>query len=178
MKKIAGRAAAMAMAVVMMSGASGAAVFAAEEAKTQDKETKVKYSSTAEYEWTVPSEIIFVEGNQKDGKIKNESGKLEVLKNKIENNYKVKFTVKGSGESNAFTIKDDSANDTLTYTICKKDETTPIAVNGEVLSLEAGHTGSQVLVFELNLGEYIKAGTYTGIATFTATAEDKSSQSD
>ncbi len=175
MKKFVGKATAMAMAVVMMSGAVGVTALA--EEKSQSKDTVVRYSTNAEYEWTVPAEVVFLRDNKgTDNKIKKQAGNVEILKNIIENNYKVKVTVKGSGTSSAFTITDSNSNDTLNYSIYKGNETVPIGVNGLVMEMEAGHTGkSDDLTFELDLTEYEKAGTYTGTATFTAEAVDTSS---
>lgn len=175
MKRFVGKATAMAMAVVMMSGAVGVTALA--EDKSQSKTTEVKYSTSAEYEWTVPNTVIFLrDGKGNDNKIKNQAGKVVILKNIIEKNYKVKVTVKGSGTSGAFTITDSSSNDTLNYSIYKGNETTPIDVNGLVMEMEAGHTGeSDDLTFELDLTEYEKAGNYIGTATFTAEAVDTSS---
>lgn len=177
MKKIVGKATAMAMAAVMMSGAVGATALAADAAtKSESKDTKVTYTAEASYSWTVPNEVVFVRTNKdNNNKIKQQAGKVEILENRIENNYKVKVTVKGSGEEGKFTITDNTSNDTLTYNIYKGSGATPLTVGGEVMEMQAGYAGaSDELTFELDLGANEKAGSYSGIATFTAEAIDTS----
>ncbi len=177
MKKIVGKATAMAMAVAMMSGAAGMTALAADAAtKSESKDTKVTYTTEASYHWTVPNEVVFVRTNKDDNnKIKQQAGKVEILENRIENNYEVKVTVKGSGEDGKFTITDSTSMDTLTYNIYKGSETAPLAVGGMVMEMKAGHTGaSDELTFELDLGANEKAGSYSGTATFTAEAIDTS----
>lgn len=97
---------------------------------------------------------------------------MQISKNIIEADYTVNVTVKGDGEDGKFIIKDSSNGDTLNYQIYKKsDETdTEVQPGGVVLTTKAGYTGEQALKFVLDLTEHEKAGSYSGNATFTATA--------
>lgn len=175
MKKFVGKATAMAMTVAMMSSVIGLTALAEDATKKQQsKDTKVSYTTEASYSWTVPNEVVFLRQNKDDdNKIKLSAGKVEILENRIENNYKVKVTVKGSGERGGFTITDSTSNDTLSYEIYKGSDSNPLSIGGEVLTLKAGYTGSSdELMFELDLGTNERAGNYSGTATFTAEAID------
>lgn len=181
MKKIAGRAAAMAMAVVMMSGASGMGVLAA-DTKSESKDTQITYKRDAEYNWQVPANFNF-SGNVENHKISyigaEGSNEVKITQNVIEANYTVNVTVKGDGTSGEFTIKDEDSNDTLQYDIYKIGESeseTKVKSGDTVLTVEAGKTGKQALKFVLDLTENEKAGNYSGKATFTATATKTNTQ--
>ena len=156
--------------------------------KSTTASTDVEYVVTASYEWSVPSKITFredtaeVEANSEVGYTQ----KVKVTKNIIPNKKKLQITVSSDTtkeiESKArFAIK-TTEDAYLIYAIKKGSAyTEEIDVGGEVMSVESGKkTADTPLKFFLtkdtangadtNVSE--KAGTYTGIATFTAQLVD------
>ena len=152
--------------------------------KTTTASTDVEYVVTASYEWSVPSKITFredtaeVEANSEVGYTQ----KVKVTKNIIPNKKKLKITVgstttKDVEGTNKFAIKTDE-DAYLVYAIKKgAGYTEEIAVGGEVMSVKSGTKEADTpLKFFLtkdsgsNVSE--KAGTYTGVATFTAQLDD------
>lgn len=148
--------------------------------KTTTASTNVEYVVTASYEWSVPSKITFtdkiaeVEANADTG----DTQKVKVTKNIIPNKKKLQITVsstttKEEGGGTKFAIKTDE-DAYLIYAI-KKGTTydDEIAVGGEVMSVDSGKYASDTpLKFFLtkdtgtNVSE--KAGSYSGVAVFTA----------
>ena len=152
--------------------------------KTTTASTDVEYVVTASYEWSVPSKITFradtaeVEANSEVGNTQ----KVKVTKNIIPNKKKLKITVsstttKDVGGTNKFAIKTDEEA-YLVYAIKKgAGYTEEIAVGGEVMSVKSGiNEAATPLKFFLtkdsgsNVSE--KAGSYAGVATFTAQLDD------
>ena len=152
--------------------------------RTTTASTDVEYVVTASYEWSVPSKITFredtaeVEANSNVGNTQ----KVKVTKNIIPNKKKLKITVssdttKEVDGTTKFAIKTD-AGAYLVYAIKKGNGyTEEIAVGGEVMSVESGkNTADTPLKFFLtkdsgsNVSE--KAGSYAGVATFTAQLDD------
>lgn len=156
--------------------------------KTTTASTDVEYVVEASYEWSVPSKITFredtaeVEANSEVGNTQ----KVKVTKNIIPNKKSLKITVDSTTTKNVegtakFAIK-TGEDAYLVYAIKKGNNyTEEIAVNGEVMSVESGKkTADTPLKFFLTkdtangAGENVseKAGTYTGIAVFTAQVVD------
>mgnify|MGYP000006424745 FL=1 len=148
--------------------------------RTTTASTNVEYVVTASYEWSVPSKITFtdtiaeVEANADTG----DTQKVKVTKNIIPNKKKLQITVsptttKEEGSVTKFAIKTDE-DAYLIYAI-KKGTTydDEIAVGGEVMSADSGkYAADTPLKFFLtkdtgtNVSE--KAGSYSGVAVFTA----------
>ena len=168
------------------AGATGNDVTGA--GKTTTASTDVEYVVAASYEWSVPSKITFtdtiaeVEASAETG----DTQKVKVTKNIIPNKKNLKITVDSTTTKNVegeakFAIK-TGEDAYLVYAIKKgADYTEEIAVNGEVMSVESGKkTADTPLKFFLTkdtangAGENVseKAGTYTGIAVFTAQVVD------
>lgn len=152
--------------------------------KSTTASTDVEYVVAASYEWSVPSKITFradtaeVEANSEVGNTQ----KVKVTKNIIPNKKKLKITVsstttKDVGGRNKFAIKTNEEA-YLVYAIKKgAGYTEEIAVGGEVMSVKSGiKEAATPLKFFLtkdsgsNVSE--KAGSYAGVATFTAQLDD------
>lgn len=158
-----------------MVSTSALAATGSADKETTSEETTVKYAVTEGYEWTIHSEIDFgadkgansteVKGTSSDG------NKVEVTKNVIPNGKKLKITVAGSGDSNAFTIKNNDGV-TLDYTVNNGDTgASDLIPGGEVLSVAAGtNNGEKTMVFTLTTGAGTAevAGSYSGTVTYTA----------
>lgn len=143
----------------------------------KDQSTNVKYEVTADYQWSVPSEVDFGanKGVNKTSTVVWEKGAvLKVTKNVIPDGTALCITIAG-GENNAFQIKNGKT--TLNYTVSTlgtNDIYTPVTSGGKVLTVPAGtNTANQDLCFTLstakgenNVAEV--AGSYTGTAVFTA----------
>ena len=148
--------------------------------RTTTASTNVEYVVTASYEWSVPSKITFtdtiaeVEANADTG----DTQKVKVTKNIIPNKKKLQITVsptttKEEGGVTKFAIKTDE-DAYLIYAI-KKGTTydDEITVGGEAMSVDSGEYAADTpLKFFLtkdtgtNVSE--KAGSYSGVAVFTA----------
>lgn len=156
--------------------------------KSTTASTDVEYVVTASYEWSVPSKITFTEDTA-EVEANSEVGytqKVKVTKNIIPNKKKLQITVNSSttqevsGETK-FAIKTD-ADAYLIYAIKKgTGYTEEIAVGGEVMSVESGKkTADTPLKFFLTKDTAAgadatvseKAGTYNGVAVFTAQLVD------
>lgn len=152
--------------------------------KSTTASTDVEYVVTASYEWSVPSKITFredtaeVEANSEVGNTQ----KVKVTKNVIPNKKKLKITVssdttKEVESKTRFAIK-TTEDAYLVYAIKKgAGYTEEIAVGGEVMSVKSGTKEADTpLKFFLtkdsgsNVSE--KAGSYAGVATFTAQLDD------
>lgn len=152
--------------------------------KSTTASTDVEYVVTASYEWSVPSKITFredaaeIEANSEVGNTQ----KVKVTKNIIPNKKKLKITVssdttKDVEGTNKFAIKTNE-DAYLVYAIKKgTGYTEEIAVGGEVMSVKSGTKEADTpLKFFLtkdsgsNVSE--KAGSYAGVATFTAQLDD------
>ena len=152
--------------------------------KSTTASTDVEYVVTASYKWSVPSKIKFREDIAEvaaDSEVGN-TQKVKVTKNVIPNKKKLKITVssdttKDVGGTNKFAIKTDE-DAYLVYAIKKgAGYTEEIDVGGEVMSVESGkETADTPLKFFLtkdsgaNVSE--KAGSYSGVAVFTAQLVD------
>lgn len=164
--------------------ASASGVDVTDADKTTQAKTDVEYVVEASYSWSVPSKITFtsdkteVEANAETG----ETQKVKVTKNVIPNGKKLQITVDSettqtvaSGKKFAIKTNEDAY---LTYVIKKgTDYNDEIAVGGEVISVNSGiEQADTALKFVLtrdsgaNVSE--KAGTYTGVAKFTAQLAD------
>lgn len=156
--------------------------------KTTTASTDVEYVVEASYEWSVPSKITFRADTAEvvaDSEVGN-TQKVKVTKNIIPNGKKLKITVDSQTTKEVrgrarFAIK-TSDDAYLVYAIKKgAGYTEEIPVNGEVMKVESGKkTADTPLKFFLtkdtangadeNVSE--KAGTYTGVAVFTAQVVD------
>ena len=180
MKKYACKVLAAAMAVSMM--VPGVNVLAAtttnsgSETDTQ-AETKVKYSVSTSYEWSVPTEIEFtkdsgtIEANADSGNTQ----KVKVTKNVIPNGQKLHIVAEGDGTEGAFQIKETAHNNVLPFNITVGDESTVlVAKTGTVLDVEAGINAKSVkLTFKLQKENVEKTGEYSGKVTYTSSIIDE-----
>lgn len=159
MKKIVKRVLAAAMAVCMMAPMAGISVCAA--ALETTKNTTVSYTVSDSYEWSVPSNLTLVDG----------AAELTVEASScvISTGKKLSITAVGNGTDGAFTVA-LGGGQTLGYTITVGNSADSLAVNGEVLAVNAGTTaGSAILKFKLaEDAAATMAGTYTGTVTYTA----------
>ena len=156
--------------------------------KTTTASTDVEYVVEASYEWSVPSKITFRADTAEvvaDSEV-GDTQKVKVTQNIIPNNKKLKITVDSTTTKNVegkakFAIK-TGEDAYLVYAIKKgTGYTEEIPLKGEVMSVESGKkTADTPLKFFLTkdtangAGEDVseKAGTYTGVAVFTAQLVD------
>lgn len=148
--------------------------------KSTTASTDVEYVVTASYKWSVPSKITFdkttdtVTTTGTNGNTQN----VYVSNNVIPNDKKLQITVdsttktdSGTGTNDEFAIEAHGAK--LKYEISKKDtageDFTKVAPEGVVMEVASGvKEQQQVLKFDLTKDVSEKAGTYTGVAVFTA----------
>ena len=167
--------AAVALAAAMVPAAMAAAAIEGTSTQPTTGQAVVKYKVTEGYTWSIHSDIDFGANkgaNSTKVEVKSEANTVSVSKNVIAPGNHLVITVRGDGADSAFTIANKtSAETTLGYAVSKKDATSPLAVNGEVLSLEAGmNVGSQILDFTLTTGSGTAevAGEYEGHVVYTA----------
>lgn len=184
MKKNVTKALAVVAAVAMVSMTSVSA-FAETEADTSapvngtssnntTAHTTVKYEVTEGYTWTIHSAIDFTSDKGANSTtVENTGNKVNVTKNVIPDGKTLKITVRGSGDSGEYQIKNGST--VLSYTIKKetanKATGDALGIDASVLEVPAGtNTDEASLTYTLTTGTGSAevAGKYTGTVTYTA----------
>ncbi len=173
MKKIAGRAAAMAMAVVMMSGASGMGVLAKQTQTDSSLSSQVLYNVKQGFEWSIHDDITLKDNQKVEGTVK-------VSNNTIPVGEYIKISVSGSGTDGVFSVVNTNGNNKkeLTYKIYdgNGENAKEIQPGGDVLRVDAGETGSQDLYFLIDTHTKDTSGDYTGTVTYTVQAYNASNE--
>lgn len=173
-KKYVNKVLAVATAVTMVVPMVGMNVFA-EDANTKTGQTNVEYTVQESYTWSVPTKITFTSNNTKitTSGTTGATQDVQVTKNIIPNNKKLVISVTNQDYKIQTT---DGAS--LNYKVSVKgtgDQYNELtSTKKDVLSVDAGtNTGSATLKFELTKDPVEKAGTYTGIVSYTSKLENK-----
>lgn len=148
--------------------------------KNTQTKTDVEYVVEASYNWSVPSKITFTSDTASvtTTGTTGDTQNVYVSNHVIPNDKKLQITVNsttktdsGTGTNNEFAIEAHGAK--LKYEISKKnagsEDFTKVAPEGVVMEVASGvKEQQQVLKFDLTKDVFEKAGTYTGVAVFTA----------
>ncbi len=166
MKKIVGKATAMAMAVAMMSGAAGLTALASSTTTDKSQSAKVTYDIEMGFDWSIHSDVKLQDNMKVTG------GTVAVNKNTIPYGEYIQISASGSGTDGAFTIKDSNGtgNKSLSYNVYVDDSETKLVSGGQVLKVDAGKTGSTTMYFELGSHDEDTSGSYSGTITYTVQA--------
>ncbi len=142
--------------------------------------TKLTYTVTEGYTWSIPADITFTPNHGVTDADQTSSGKVTIKNCKLKNDYTLRIAIAGNGgqydmnTTGGFKVKTVEGAE-LPYTVDKAGAHT-LANGDEVLSLAAGKNQAEAdLTFTLkthttdtNAAE--KAGEYIGYAVFTAQA--------
>lgn len=139
--------------------------------------TDVKYSVSATYTWSVPTEIDFTtDKSSSDGTATVTTGttgnsqSVKVTNNVIPNGKKVHIVLQGT--TNTFKVKSVEGAE-LGYTVTVDKDATALKAGDKVLDVEAGTaSGTAALTFKLTKASVEKAGSYSDKITYEASIAD------